>query len=119
MSQYRDGGVGGAIAVTRSEMSVSQSLFTGNTAMLNGGAMHLDRVTLVSRANVFRSNTATAGGALYATTKADVDGSAAVDGCSFLSNTAGARGGGIVFDVQVSDNAWADCVLMSCSRVPV
>ncbi|MDP9182480.1 MAG: right-handed parallel beta-helix repeat-containing protein [Actinomycetota bacterium] len=83
-------GVGGAIA-SNGSLAVTQSTFTRNTALNDGGAIHTaSGSSLILTDSYFEANDAIRGGAL------NTSGTTSVTNSTFRANTAG--GGGAVFE---------------------
>jgi predicted outer membrane repeat protein len=92
----RSGGGGAISTLLSSSLSVTGSVFSGNTAV-GGGALFADQGSLTVSGSTFASNTATAGdgGAILATSAAGT-----YSGVTVKQNTAAQDGGGISVDTN-------------------
>jgi len=92
---------GARINTASANVTVSNSTFTGNSTIDNGGALVVFGTTVTLSGDTFTGNSATGpngiGGGLYAST---VEGPLTLTGSQFSGNTAVAEGGGALLETQ-------------------
>ncbi|MBR2345939.1 MAG: hypothetical protein IKA71_09190, partial [Lentisphaeria bacterium] len=92
------GAVYSAADITIQANGNRKTVFEGNTASSNGGALYLNAGTATVSDTIFKSNVATRGGAVKAYNANYFD----IDGATFFENIASTCGAGI--DLEVRDN---------------
>lgn len=97
-------GVGGAVAAAGSSLAFNGTVFVGNSASSNGGAIYVsDSYVPCVGGEIFADNRASMdGGALFATGTSEVS-----CGGSWINNTAGDSGGAVRIH-QASAMSWTD-----------
>ncbi len=89
--------LGGGMRNTSSSPTISDCVFSGNTADSFGGGMHNLNSNQVVANCMFSGNTASGGGGM-----SNNSNSLTITNCTFISNTASDFGGGGIFTLAVS-----------------